>query len=84
MEDLKQNKKDDDYLIFKEVLEANRNDIIQKRTMYQIRKYISNKNKVFHSLKKLYSTTLSNSNRELYIKLLLGHTLKGNLSFNVL
>jgi hypothetical protein len=51
--------------------------------MYQIRKYIKNKNKVYHSFRKNFAQELYKSNiEELYIKLLLGHSLKDNLSFN--
>jgi integrase len=82
IEELIKNKKDNNYLLFNEVNE-NRIDKIQKRTMYQIRKFIKNKNKVFHSFRKNFTQELYKSNiEELYIKLLLGHTLKDNLSFN--
>lgn len=76
-------KKDNEYLLFKEDIEDNRSDILQKRIMYHIRKYIKNKNKVFHSFRKNYTQLLYKSNvEELYIKIFLGHSLKDNLSFN--
>ncbi len=76
-------KKDNEYLLFKEEKEENRNDILQKRIMYQIRKYIKDKNKVFHSFRKNYTQLLyKNDVDELYIKIFLGHSLKDNLSFN--
>jgi integrase len=82
VKDLLEDKKEEDFLLFNDIT-GNRLDKIQKRTMYQIRKYIKNKNKVFHSFRKNFSQELYKSNiEELYIKLLLGHTLKDNLSFN--
>lgn len=81
--ELLENKTKTDYLLFKEV-DGNRNDKIQKRVMRQIRKYIDNKNKVFHSFRKNFTQLLYQTQiEELYIKLLLGHSLKENLSFNV-
>lgn len=83
IENLIKDKEEDKHLLFNEVVDKNRLDKIQKRTMYQIRKYIKNKNKVFHSLRKNFTQQLYKCNmEELYIKLLLGHTLKDNLSFN--
>ena len=77
------NKKEESFLFFNDITDDKRVDKIQKRTMYQIRKYIKNKNKVFHSFRKNFTQELYKSNiEELYIKLLLGHSLKGNLSFN--
>jgi integrase len=83
IEELKENKKDEDYLFFNNDIEKNRNDKLQKRIMYQIRKYIKNKNKVFHSFRKNFTQQLYKSEiEELYIKIILGHSLKDNLSFN--
>lgn len=82
IKNLIENKKEDDYIFYNE-LDGDREDKIEKRTMYQIRKYIKNKNKVFHSLRKNFTQQLYKSNiEELYIKLLLGHSLTDNLSFN--
>ena len=82
MKKLLENKKDEDFIFFNDV-DGKRLDKIQKRTMYQIRKYIKSKNKVFHSFRKNFTQQLYKNNiEELYIKLFLGHTLKDNLSFN--
>ncbi len=76
------NKNDDEYIFYNE-LDGNRLDKIQKRIMRQIRKYIKDKNKVFHSFRKNFTQELyKNDIEELYIKLLLGHSLNNNLSFN--
>ncbi|MFW2607647.1 tyrosine-type recombinase/integrase [Aliarcobacter butzleri] len=76
-------KENKEFLLFKEEKKENRNDILQKKIMYHIRKYIKNKNKVFHSLRKNYTQILyKNDVEELYIKMFLGHSLKDNLSFN--
>ena len=83
-EELLLNTKEKEFLLFKEEKEENRNNILQKRIMYQIRKYIKEKNKVFHSFRKNYTQILyKNDVEELYIKKFLGHSLKDNLSFNV-
>jgi integrase len=83
IDEQKKNKKNTDYLFFNDIIE-NRRDKIQKKVMYQIRKYIKNKNKVFHSFRKNFTQQLYKYEiEELYIKLLLGHSLKDNLSFNV-
>ena len=76
-------KENKEYLLFKEEIKENRENILQKRIMYQIRKYIKEKNKVFHSFRKNYTQILYKNNvEELYIKIFLGHSLKDNLSFN--
>ena len=83
IEELLLNTKKEEFLLFKEEKNENRNDILQKRIMYQIRKYIKDKNKVFHSFRKNYTQILYKNNvEELYIKIFLGHSLKDNLSFN--
>ena len=84
IDEQKQKKKNEDFLFFNEEKEKNRNDKIQKRAMYQIRKFIKEDKKVFHSFRKNFTQLLYKNNiEELYIKLLLGHSLKDNLSFNV-
>jgi integrase len=81
--ELTRGKQETDYLLFNNI-DGNRIDKIQKRAMYNIRKFVKNKNKVFHSFRKNFTQLLyQNQIEELYIKLLLGHTLKDNLSFNV-
>ncbi|MGH2278789.1 tyrosine-type recombinase/integrase [Aliarcobacter sp. ERUVET-7] len=83
LNDILKNKKDNDFVFFKNEQRENRNDILQKRIMYNIRKYIKNENKVFHSFRKTYTQILyKNDIEELYIKIFLGHSLKDNLSFN--
>ncbi|MFW2235277.1 tyrosine-type recombinase/integrase [Aliarcobacter butzleri] len=84
IDEQKQKKKNEDFLFFNEEKEKNRNDKIQKRVMYQIRKFIKEDKKVFHSFRKNFTQLLyKNEIEELYIKILLGHSLKDNLSFNV-
>jgi integrase len=81
--DILKDKKDNDFLFFKDEKKENRNDILQKKISRNIRKYIKNKNKVFHSFRKTYTQILyKNEVEELYIKIFLGHSLKDNLSFN--
>ena len=76
-------KKNEEYIFFNDEQKENRNDNLQKKVMRQIRKYIKDKNKVFHSLRKNYTQLLyKNDTDELYIKLFLGHSYKDNLSFN--
>ncbi|MCT7494014.1 tyrosine-type recombinase/integrase [Aliarcobacter cryaerophilus] len=83
IEELLLNSKNNEFLLFKEEKEENRDNILQKRIMYNIRKYIKEKNKVFHSFRKNYTQILYKNNvEELYIKIFLGHSLKDNLSFN--
>lgn len=83
IEELLLNSKNNEFLLFKEIKNENREDILQKRIMYQIRKYIKDKNKVFHSFRKNYTQLLYKNNvEELYIKIFLGHSIKDNLSFN--
>ena len=82
-EELLLNTKEKEYLLFKGEIKENRENILQKRIMYQIRKYIKDKNKVFHSFRKNYTQLLYKNNiEELYIKIFLGHSIKDNLSFN--
>ncbi|WP_193215703.1 tyrosine-type recombinase/integrase [Aliarcobacter butzleri] len=82
-EELLLNTKKEEFLLFKEEKKENRENILQKRIMYNIRKYIKDKNKVFHSFRKNYTQILyKNDVEELYIKLFLGHSIKDNLSFN--
>ena len=83
IEELLLNSKNNEFLLFKEEKKENRENILQKRIMYNIRKYIKDKNKVFHSFRKNYTQLLYKNNiEELYIKLFLGHSIKDNLSFN--
>ncbi len=83
IDDLLKNKKNEEYIFFNDEQKENRNDNLQKKVMRQIRKYIKDKNKVFHSLRKNYTQLLyKNDTDELYIKLFLGHSYKDNLSFN--
>ncbi len=83
IEELLLNSKEKEFLLFKEEKEENRDNILQKRIMYNIRKYIKEKNKVFHSFRKNYTQILYKNNvEELYIKIFLGHSIKNNLSFN--
>mgnify|MGYP000249274726 CR=1 FL=1 len=83
IEELLLNSKNNEFLLFKEEKKENRENILQKRIMYQIRKYIKDKNKVFHSFRKNYTQLLYKNNvEELYIKIFLGHSIKDNLSFN--
>ena len=83
IEELLLNSKNNEFLLFKEEKKENRENILQKRIMYNIRKYIKDKNKVFHSFRKNYTQILYKNNvEELYIKIFLGHSIKDNLSFN--
>jgi len=83
IKDILKDKKDKDFLLFATEKEENRNDKLQKRISRHIRKYITDKNKVFHSFRKTYTQNLyKNEIEELYIKIFLGHSLKDNLSFN--
>lgn len=83
IKDILKDKKDKDFLLFTNEKEENRNDKLQKRISRHIRKYITDKNKVFHSFRKTYTQNLyKNEIEELYIKIFLGHSLKDNLSFN--
>ncbi len=82
-EDLIKDVKENEFLFFKEQIENNRNDNLQKKIMRHIRKINKNENKVFHSFRKNYTQLLyKNDIEELYIKLFLGHSLEDNLSFN--
>jgi len=79
---LLKDKKENDYIFFTP-MDGDRSKKIQKRISTQIRNYIKNENKVFHSFRKSFTQLLYQSDiEELYIKILLGHSLKDNLSFN--
>lgn len=79
-------KNNNDYVLFNDMKQdlEKRNNLIERRSMYQIRKYIIDTNKVFHSFRKNFTKLLYQAKiEEIYIKIILGHSIKDNLSFSI-